>query len=192
MLSRSLVRTLGNAFRARINECAELESLRHDPNGLQRWLRRHPDAQQALYRDVVAQGGARNGWIGTAAGRLWVELDLKGRTSDVETVEDEPPTAVSGLGGPRLLDAVALLGGERSLFELKKSDYPGYRSDHQRQAQIFTLGAGTYRAAALYRICADDKYVQVWTYEPARRAVARVLDRGSPWEPPLPDETISL
>lgn len=140
------------------------------------------DCEGAARFSNTRRVGRSPAWIGKAAERLWIERELP--RLPVHRFQVEPLTAVSGTGAPRRADVLATIAGCRVLIELKKSDYGGYRAEHQLQSQLFHLGFGVDGATALLRICADDQFVDVWEERELRPFVNTALREGRPWDYP--------
>lgn len=140
------------------------------------------DCERTAKFSNTRKGCRSPAWIGRAAELLWIERELP--SLPVERFHIEPLTAASGTGAPRRADVLATVEGWRVLIELKKSDYSGYRANHQLQAQLFHLGLGVDRARALVRICADNHYVDVWEAKDVRPFVDAALRKGGSWDFP--------
>ncbi len=165
MLNRRILQSLGLAYRRRI-------------------------VQSTLAYTKAKTRQLPGPWIGRQAEEAWIAKDLPAHAGVKATsIVADPMSAVSNMGDPRRTDALVTIGGERVQFELKKSDYRSRRTREQLAAQVFDLGLGTYGASGLYRICADEGTIGVWSREQAKAAIDAVEKRGY-FDVPKPVETI--
>ena len=169
MLRPETLKALGRAFKQRIDQ----KEREYD--------------RLAMRHERPKMGRAQ--WAGTKAQDPWIEEDLK-RCCGIckRLVQSDVMSAVSNLGGPRRTDALAVIDGEIVQFELKRSDYGGSRVWQQLNAQVFDLGLGTYNATALVVIYGEDRRIDVYKRDDARRAVDATQRRSGGFEVPAPTE----
>jgi hypothetical protein len=154
--------------------------------------------QRRVQESAVAYASVRpkqlpNPWIGEQAQNTWLKEDLpKHGGIRKKSIGIDPSTAVSNRGNPRRTDAIAIIAGEMTQFELKKSRYQNERVRDQLAAQLFDLGLGTYGATTLNVIYAQEGRVDVYTRDQAEEAVKAALDGDGEFEVPAPALVIEL
>ena len=164
MISREVLKRLGRAYLRRVQESAV-------------------ECAQVRPRQLPGP------WIGERSQNMWLEKDLPHqRGVNRKSIGVDPMTAVSNTGDARRTDAVAIVAGEMTQFELKTSRYQNTRVRNQLAAQLFDLGLGTYGAATLNVIYAQEGRIEVYTREQAIQAVNAVLnDSNAQFEVPEPE-----
>ena len=147
---RTIIDILGRAYRRRLYEGAR------------------------VYKGI-AESRAFPGLVGRYAEKAFLEKDLREHTGRKRPDAADPLTAVSGLGGPRKLDAAhVVLAGIPVDIELKKSTYRDYRVEHQEASQLLDLALGTRGSEHLVRFYGENGYAEAWT----RRAAEEALKAG--------------